>query len=247
MKLFVNLVLAAVACVAMQTVSFAQEVSAEKQCCSKDAEAKCTGDDLAECKCESKESCTCTKRVNAEDIKIAMAKLPKMGLMVAGESACCAGSAAAMAKSKSAPIEYVVGDDKFETKQAAFTSLVEQTEAMVEEFVTPCKCEVSGVTSIAGTKCNCPMKAGETTELVKKAVSGIQMAYSVGEETCHCPTKAAEMAKEAGVEKSYVVNGEKTSCEMTARLNLARAKYRAAVAAMVTQNQPAEQTATSGT
>jgi hypothetical protein len=146
-----------------------------------------------------------------------------------------------LAKSKSAPIEYVVGKEKFETKEAAYTSLVEQTESMVNEFTTPCKCEVSGTTTIAGTKCACPVKAGETTELVKKAAGEVQMAYAVGEETCHCPTKAAEMAKEAGVEKTFVVNGEKTSCEMTARLNLARAKYRAAVLAMAAQNQPAEE------
>ncbi len=224
MKLFINLIFAAVTCVAMQSTTVAQEASAEKQCCSKEAGTDMSG-----------------------DVKLAMAKLPKMGYMVAGESACCLGSAEAMAKSKSAPVEYVVGDDKFETKQAAYTSLVEQTEAMVEAFVTPCKCEVSGVTSIAGTKCNCPVKAGETTELVKKAISGIQMAYAVGDETCHCPTKAKEMAEAAGVEKSYVVNGEKTSCELTARLNLARSKYRAAVTAMVAQNQQAEQTETTGT
>jgi hypothetical protein len=91
------------------------------------------------------------------------------------------------------------------------------------------------------------VQAGETAELVKTAVEGVTMSYAVGEEVCACPTKAAEMAQEGGVEKMFVVDGEKTSCEMTARLNLARAKYKAAVAAVVAQSKPAEQTETSGT
>ena len=251
MKLFASLVLAAVAGVAIYGVSTAQEGSDAKSssaestpsCCSKDGEAKCSCADSS----ASKEEGSCSKGCSSGEVDTAMAKLPKMSYVVAGESVCCPHAAEAMAEAKSEAIEYVVGEEKFETKQAAFTSLVEQTEAMVEEFTTPCKCEESGTTTIAGTKCNCPVKAGETTELVKKAVSEVHMAYAVGDETCNCPNKAAEMAKEAGVEKTFVVNGEKTSCEMTARLNLARAKYKAAVAAMVAQSQPAEQTATSGT
>ena len=140
----------------------------------------------------------------------------------------------------------MVGDDTFETKQAAYTSLVEKTEAMVEEFVTPCKCEVSGVTSIAGTKCHCPVKAGETAEIVQNAIKGVKMSYAVGEETCSCPNKAKMMAEAAGTETSYVVDGEKTCCEMTARLTLARAKYRAAVAAMSVEEKPAETAEVSG-
>lgn len=238
MKLFANLILAAVACVAMQNVSIAQDGSGEKVMAEKSMEAG-----TAEATCCSKDGEGC----KSCPIEQAMAGLPEMSYEVAGESTCCSKSAASLAESKSAPIHYVVGDDKFETKQAAYTSLIEQTEAMVNEFVTPCKCEVSGTTTIAGTKCNCPVKAGETAELVKTAVEGVQLSYAVGDEMCNCPTKAAEMAKSGGVEKMFVVSGEKTSCEMTARLNLARAKYKAAVAAVVAQNQPAEQTATSGT
>ena len=235
MKLFANLILAAVACVAIQNVSFAQDGSGEK---SMTKESMAEGSSEKSCCSKGEESCA------GCPIDAAMAKLPKMSYEVAGEATCCSASAASLAESKSAPIEYVVGTDKFETKQAAYTSLVEQTEAMVDEFVTPCKCEVSGTTTIAGKKCSCPVKAGETAELVQKSIEGVTLAYSVGDEVCNCPTKAAEMAKEGGLEKMFVVNGEKTSCEMTARLNLARAKYKAAVAAVVAQNQPAEAAAT---
>ena len=239
MKLFANLILAAVACVAIQNVSIAQDGSGDKNV----AEKSMT-DGSAEKSCCSKGEESCS---GGCPVSKAMAGLPKMSYEVAGEATCCSASAASLAESKSAPIQYVVGEDKFETKEAAYTSLIEKTEAMVEEFVTPCKCEVSGTTTIAGTKCNCPVKAGETAELVKNAVEAVQISYEVGGEACSCSTKAAEMAKEGGVEKMFVVDGEKTSCEMTAKLNLARAKYKAAVAAMVAQSQPAEAAATSGT
>lgn len=239
MKLFANLALAAIACVAIQNVSIAQDGSGEKSMAKKSMT-----DASAEPSCCSKGEESCS---GGCPISKAMAGLPKMSFEVAGESTCCSASAASMAEAKSAPVQYVVGEDKFETKQAAYTSLIEKTEAMVNEYVTPCKCEVSGTTTIAGTKCSCPVQAGETAELVKTAVEGVQMSYAVGEEVCACPTKAAEMAKEGGVEKMFVIDGEKTSCEMTARLNLARAKYKAAVAAVVAQNEPAEQPETSGT
>lgn len=163
----------------------------------------------------------------------AMGDLPKMTYKVGEEMTCCSESAAALAKKSEAPIHFVVGEKTFETKEAAFTSLVEQTEAYVNEFITPCTCEVSGKTTVAGKSCNCPVEAGSRAELVKTAAAKVQMTYAVGEETCNCPTKAAEMAKASGSKKEFVVAGEKTCCEMTARLNLARAKYKAAVEALV--------------
>ena len=238
MKLFANLILAAVACVAIQNVSIAQDGSGEKMMAK---EAVQDGSGEKGCCSKGEEGCSSCP------IAKAMAGLPKMSYEVAGEATCCSTSAASLAKTKSAPIQYVVGTDKFETKKAAYTSLIEKTEAMVEEFVTPCKCEVSGTTTIAGTKCSCPVKAGATAELVKKAVEGVQLSYAVGDEVCNCPTHAAALAKKGGDEKMFVVDGEKTSCEMTAKLNLARAKYKAAVAAVVAQSKPAEKTATSGT
>lgn len=162
----------------------------------------------------------------------AMGDLPKMTYKVGEEMVCCAESAAALAKKSEMPIHFVVGEKSFEAKEAAFTSLVEQTESFVKEFVTPCKCEVSGKTTIAGKSCNCPVEAGSRAELVKTAAAKVQMTYAVGEETCNCPMKAAEMAKTSGSKKEFVVAGEKTCCEMTARLNLARAKYKAAVEAL---------------
>ncbi len=167
-----------------------------------------------------------------------------MTYKVGEEMPCCSESAAALAKKSEMPVHFVVGEKTYEAKEAAFTALVEQTESFVNDFVTPCKCEVSGTTKIAGKACNCPVEAGKTAELVSAAAKNVQMTYAVGEETCNCPTKAAEMAKTSGAKKEYVVAGEKTCCEMTARLNLARAKYKAAVEALVaTQKETVTETA----
>lgn len=177
-------------------------------------------------------------------IATAMGNLPKMTYKVGEEATCCSESAAALAKKAEMPIHFVVGKETFEAKEAAFTSLVEQTEAYVKEFITPCKCEVSGTTKIAGKTCNCPVEAGSTAELVKTAAAKVQMTYAVGEKTCNCPMEASKLAKTSGAKKEFVVAGEKTCCEMTARLNLARAKYKAAVEALVANKKD---TATSGT
>lgn len=170
----------------------------------------------------------------------AMGELPKMTYKVGEEMTCCSESAAALAKKSEMPVHFVVGEKTYEAKEAAFTALVEQTETFVNDFITPCKCETSGVTKIAGKSCNCPVEAGNTAELVKAAANKVQMTYAVGEETCNCPMKAAEMAKASGAKKEFVVAGEKTCCEMTARLNLARAKYKAAVEALAATQAKSE-------
>ena len=166
-------------------------------------------------------------------IEAAMAKLPTIAFKVGDESACCSNSAAALAKKLGKPIEYVVAEKSFDNDQAAFTSLVEQTEEFVSKFTTPAKCEVSGATSIAGKSCDCPVQAEQTVALVKNAADSVAMTFVVGEKSCNCPVEAKEIATKSGEKTIYVVNGEKTECEMTARLNLARAKYKAAVEALV--------------
>ncbi len=179
-----------------------------------------------------------TKAKGQCPIEAALAKLPTIAYKVGDESACCSNSAAALAKKTGKPIEYVVADKSFDNDQAAFTSLVEQTEKFVSEFTTPSKCEVSGATSIAGKSCSCPVQAEQTVALVKNAADSIAMTYLVGEKSCDCPVEAKEIATQSGEKTIYVVNGEKTECEMTARLNLARAKYKAAVESLVKAEKP---------
>jgi hypothetical protein len=171
-------------------------------------------------------------------IEAAMAKLPAMAFKVGDEDACCAGSAEALAESTGKPITYVVMEKKFDSKEDAYVALVEETEKFVTKFTTPGKCEESGATTIAGKSCACPVQGEQTVAAVKSAVDSVAMSYEVGEKTCSCPVEAKKLASDSGESTVFVVAGEKTNCEMTARLNLARAKYKAAVEALVKMEQP---------
>lgn len=217
--------LALCCCVAF---TFAQETTKTAQC----KDGKCPATQCKDGECQDGKCSDCP-------IAKAMEALPKMTYQVGEESTCCSKSAATLAKKHNKPIHFVVAKKTYDNEQKAFASLVETTESFVNEFVTPCKCDVSGVTKIAGEACNCPVQAGKHTELVKAAVGKVKMTYAVGEKTCSCPMEAAKLAKNTNAKKEFVVAGEKTCCEMTARLNLARAKYKAAVSAMVAAKKKA--------
>ncbi len=183
----------------------------------------------------SAESAACCSKGGCSEgecpISAAMASLPKMSYKIGEESTCCSQSAQALAEKHGAPIQFVVAETSYTDKMKAMTALVEQTEAALVAYTTPCVCEKSGTTTIAGEKCSCPMTAAKHTELVKAAVESVSLSYVVGEEACSCPMKAKELAA-GGAEMKYVVGGEETCCELTARLNVARAKYKAAVEAL---------------
>ena len=162
----------------------------------------------------------------------AMANLPKMTYKVGEEMTCCDKSAAALAEKSEKPIHFVVGEKTFESKDKAYVSLVETTEAFVTKFTTACKCEKSGKTTIAGKSCSCPVDAGKKAELVTNAIKDMKVTYKVGEETTCCDKSASELAKKSGEKMTYVVAGKETCCSLEARLNLAHAKYAAAVKAL---------------
>ena len=170
----------------------------------------------------------------------AMEKLPKMTFQVGEESTCCSVSAEALAKEHSQPIRFVVDEKTYEDKTEAYTALVSQTEEFVNEFVTPCKCEASGNTTLAGQTCDCPVTSAKYAEQVKAAVDSVSMSYKVGEETCDCPKQAASIAKSSDADVEFVVGEQCTSCELTGRLNLAHARYKAAVAAINQATAPTD-------
>ena len=117
--------------------------------------------------------------------------------------------------------------------------MVETTETFVNNFVTPKKCEVSGKTTVGGKSCGCCVEAENRTKLVHAAIKDIKMTYKVGKESTCCSQSAGALAKKSGEQIKYVINKEETCCSHTARLNLARAKYAAAVEALVAADQAA--------
>lgn len=222
-----------------------------KKCC--DSKKACESKQVCELAktCDSKETCQLTKTCESKGaccaskspcasgdcpVETAMSKLPKMSYLVGNEATCCREAADTLAKTTDQSIQYVVGDEKFDSKAAAMTVLVSKTEAIVSEFTSVSKCEQSGATTIAGRTCQCPVEAGETVKKVNSAVSLVVMNYKVGKEKCCCPNAAKTLAKKAGVAPVYVVDGVETSCEATARLALARAKYKAAFQALAARD-----------
>lgn len=210
----------------------------------------CTKETCCEDKACTAKACTaetCTKDTCCEGkcpVETAMAKLPKMTYLVGTESTCCSEQAAKLAKEHSQPITFVVAEKKFDDKTAAFASLVESTEKYVTEFTSPHTCSVSGTTTVAGKACSCSVEAGKRAELVKSAVEQVKMTYKVGTESACCSQSAAAMAKKSGEKMVFVVAGEETCCNHTARLNLARAKYAAAVKATLATNEAGEKATT---
>ena len=180
----------------------------------------------------------CASECSSCPIKAAMDELPKFTYQVGKEKTCCAEAAAALAKKHDAPMEYLVGDKAFPTKAVAMVALTDATEKYVAAFATPKTCKESGKTTVAGKELCCEVVATERATLAKKAMAKVQMTYLVGEKECHCPTEAKTLAKSSGDDQLFVVAGEKTCCSTTARLNLARAKYKAAIEALAKADAP---------
>jgi hypothetical protein len=162
-----------------------------------------------------------------------MAKLPQMTYQVGDEKVCCPQAAGELAKKSDAKMHYVVAEKTYECPDKAKMALVEATELFVAGFAEPKKCETSGNITVAGHKACCEGTAAQMTKLAKSAMDEVQMSYMVGEKSCHCPNEAEKLAKDSGDVKLFVVGEEKTACDVTARLNLARAKYKAAIVTLM--------------
>ena len=179
-------------------------------------------------------------------IAAAMEQLPKMTFKVGEESTCCSASAEALAKEHDAPILFVVATQDYTDKGEAMAALADETEEFVNNFTTPSECVVSGTTTLAGRKMHCSESAGNLAESMKLAMEEIQVAYKVGDESCSCPTQAKSLADESGEKMQFVVGEESTCCSIDARIKVAHARYRAALAAMAQADAPIEDTEEAG-
>ncbi len=172
------------------------------------------------------------KGCSACPIATAMKNLPQITYAVGKKTTRCAKTASKLAEEQSAAIVYLVGKEKFADAGEAKMALVVATEEFVDGFAKPHVCNVSGTTTIAGQKTECSKTAAKLTGLMANAMKSVRLTYAVGDKACECPHAAASLAKTSGKPKLFVVGNEKTECEVTARLNLARAKYRAMVEAL---------------
>lgn len=163
----------------------------------------------------------------------AMARLPKMTYLAGGETTCCPDAACELAKKAEGCVKYVVGDQKFDCQTAARHALVEATEKFVSAFVQPKTCPQSGITLVAGSEFQCGQAAKQCSTVAHTAMEKVRMTYLVGENSYCCPNEAKQLAEASGDPIVYVVDDQKTCCDLIARLNCARAKYKAAVIALL--------------
>ncbi len=166
-------------------------------------------------------------------ITAAMKQLPQMTYQVGTEKSNCPKAAAELAKNSDAAIQYVVADKTFASEGEAKLALAESTEQFVSAYVEPKVCKESGNITVAGHKACCGGTAAQMSKVAKEAMDKVQLTYLVGEKSCHCPVEAEKLATDSGDVTILCVGEEKTACKVTARLNLVRAKYKAAVVALM--------------
>jgi hypothetical protein len=77
-------------------------------------------------------------------------------------------------------------------------------------------------------------------------MDSVAISYKVGDKTCSCPVEAKTLAETSKAKTIYIVENQETECEMTARLNVARAKYKAALMATAPATSAVASTALEG-
>lgn len=210
------------------------------------SDTACCAAGTANCSAGACASGTCSTVAKCSEggcpIAAAMEHLPKVTYAVGDKKVCCPQEAASLAKDSGKSIRYHVADKSFESEGEAQAALLEATEQFVAAFTKPHTCPQSGQVTLAGQAQSCEASAAQTAERMQKAMTEVKLTYRVGDKDCGCPVEAGKAASESGAQMLYVVGDQATPCEKTARLNLARAKYRAAVEAMVKAQSPAPQT-----
>ncbi len=201
-----------------------KDASAEKCAAGACSGEKCSSETCSAVQCDAGKGCP---------IAAAMERLPKLTYSVGEKKTCCPDAAAKIVKDSGGHIHFCVADKEFDSKSEAQAALLTSTEQFVANFTKPHTCPKSGQCTLAGQAQGCSKSAAHTAKLMQTAMSKVKFTYAVGDKECGCPVEATKLAKDSGAEKLFVVGEEKTCCEKTARLNLARAKYKAAVEAML--------------
>lgn len=157
-----------------------------------------------------------------------------MTYTVGEEKTCCPDAAKELAAKLNLPIQYVVAEKSYTCPNEAQAAWADATEKFVAAFAEPRTCSESGKVTVCAREFCCSQMASTSAAVAKAAMDKVQLTYLVGEKECCCPKEAEKTAQESGNPRVFVVAGaEPTCCEVTARLNLARAKYRAAIVALM--------------
>ena len=115
---------------------------------------------------------------------------------------------------------------------AAKDAHIAAVEKFVGSFASTHACEASGKTFVGNKSFECGTHAKSIASVAKEAMDKVATVHFVGDKEFCCPTAANVAAEKQGADITYVVAGEKTQCAKTNRMNLAIAKYKAAVLAI---------------
>lgn len=177
-----------------------------------------------------------------------LASLPSMKYRVGAETTCCSKTAGEMAKKTGESMKFVVGEEAFETEDAATAKLASLLDKELEslaavQYSVNGECGRCPVTAkeqakkqsatvaykVAGFEFAEQEKAEKVAKLVSEAIAGVKLSYKVGDEKFCCDKMAGAKSKETGKSMTYVVGDEETPCSKSAQLKLTEAKIRKAV------------------
>ncbi|MDA0811953.1 MAG: hypothetical protein O3C21_06150 [Verrucomicrobia bacterium] len=193
------------------------------------------------CEKECKKECETTKASDCASCPLtkAMADLPKISYVIAGEASACAASATAAAEAGK-EVKYVVAGKELCCPTAAKYAHVEAVEEFVASFASTHACSDSGKTFVGNKGYDCSQHASTMAAAAKKAMDDVKTVYVVaGKEFC-CASTASETAKNDNAKVTYVVADQKTECAQTNRMNVAIAKYKAAIQCLIQAEAPVQ-------
>lgn len=166
--------------------------------------AKCPAADKADCAaCPVADKADCPPCEACPAGKQAGVSLPAMTYRVGEQDYAQYGPAVAAAAEQGAAVRYVIGEQTFEDKLAAKAALADVTEAQLAAVL-------------------------EAHPGAADAAAAVFASYQVGEQSICCEKMAQMAAEKDGQPVQYVIDGQQTSCAVTARLLTAQAKLRAA-------------------
>lgn len=147
--------------------------------------------------------------------KQAGVSLPAMTYRVNEQEYAQYSEAVAASAEQGAAVQFVVGQQAFEDKLTAKAALAEATEAQLGAVL-------------------------EAHPAAVDAASATFASYKVGDKSICCEKMAQMAAEKDGHPVQYVIDGQETSCAVTARLLTAQAKLRAAGQAAAAAQAEAE-------
>ncbi|MFO0838137.1 MAG: hypothetical protein U1D55_06380 [Phycisphaerae bacterium] len=177
--------------------------------------------------------------------------MPTMTYRVGDKETCCSQEAAKLAKDSKAETKYIVAGKTYADQGEAMTAYADALDGYMKDVMTvkyvvgdeslSCPMEAASLAKknngtvkyrLASATFDSQEKADKAAKAAKEAADKVSMKMMVGEKSFECPMSAADAAKASNGKVEYVIGDTKTCCDKTAKVELAKAKIKAAIAAI---------------